>query len=171
MPPHRGESEYDVLIERHATRHRVRPELVRAVIQVESAFNPVARSNKGAVGLMQLMPRTAAEVGVEDPYDPAQNIAGGVLYLRALLDRFDGNEELALAAYNAGPGAVERYGQRIPPYRETQAYVEKVKDRSVTGLRAASTIYRVFELVNGHEVTRYTNVTPRSGRYEVVARR
>src|SRR5258706_16413845 len=96
---------YDALVQQHASRHALRIELVRAVIQVESGFNPRARSPKGAMGLMQLMPATAREMGVRDPYDAEQNIRGGASYLRQLLDRYDGNEELALAAYNAGPGA------------------------------------------------------------------
>jgi soluble lytic murein transglycosylase-like protein len=103
------------------------PALVAAVAAVESGFNPRAVSPAGAVGVMQLMPGTAAELGVSDPFDPAQNVRAGARYLRNLLDRF-GKLELALAAYNAGPGAVERYGG-IPPYRETVEYVKKVLDR------------------------------------------
>ena len=110
---------YDRLIERYATRSAVRPELVRAVIQVESGFNPTARSPVGAMGLMQLMPQTAAEMGVVDPYDPEENLRGGITYLKQLLRRYGGSEELALAAYNAGPEAVARYGDRVPPYPET----------------------------------------------------
>ena len=107
----------DAIILREATRHAVRPELVRAVIQVESGFNPRARSPKGAMGLMQLMPTTAAGLHVTNPYDPEQNIRGGVAYLRRLLDRYDDNEELALAAYNAGPESVARHGNQVPPFR------------------------------------------------------
>ena len=160
---------YDTLIEHHASANRVRADLVRAVIQVESGFNRYARSHKGAMGLMQLMPATAAELGVGDPYDPAQNIAAGVSYLRGLLERFGYNEELALAAYNAGPGAVERYGQRVPPYRETRDYVQKVRGRtSVTARRSPrSTIYKTVEYVDGRPVVRYTNVRPATG-YELV---
>ena len=114
----------EALIEENATVHGVSPHLVRAVIQQESAFNPNARSHKGAMGLMQLMPATATELGVSDPYDPSENIRGGVTYLKGLLTKFSQNVELALAAYNAGPGAVTKYGS-VPPYRETQNYVTK----------------------------------------------
>lgn len=100
------------------------PDLLRAVIFLESRFEEDTLSPRGAVGLMQLMPRTAQELGVVDPLNPIQNIAGGAKYLAYLIKRFDGDIHLALAAYNAGPGAVKKYGG-IPPYRETQAYVRK----------------------------------------------
>ena len=105
-------------------RYRAVAEAVgdRAVIQVESAFNPRARSHVGAMGLMQLMPGTAADLGVDNPWDPVQNIHGGVAYLGSLIRTFGGDEVLALAAYNAGPGAVQKY-RGVPPYRETKNYV------------------------------------------------
>jgi len=113
------------MIERRAQRHSLDPKLVRAVVQVESGFRPRALSRKGAIGLMQLMPETAKAMSVSDPWDPEQNLEGGSSYLRQLLDQFSGDLELALAGYNAGPGAVGRYGG-IPPYKETIAYVQKV---------------------------------------------
>ncbi|MEW6488068.1 MAG: lytic transglycosylase domain-containing protein [Thermodesulfobacteriota bacterium] len=113
--------------EREAERHGLDPRLVRAVIYVESGEDPRAVSPKGAQGLMQLMPGTAEELGVGNPFRPRENIQGGVSYLAAMLQRFGGNVELALAAYNAGPGAVQRHGG-IPPYPETQRYVKKVLD-------------------------------------------
>jgi soluble lytic murein transglycosylase len=112
---------------REAERHGLDPRLVRAVIYVESGEDPRAVSPKGAQGLMQLMPRTAEELGVGNPFRPRENIQGGVSYLAAMLQRFGGNVELALAAYNAGPGAVQRHGG-VPPYPETQRYVKKVLD-------------------------------------------
>jgi soluble lytic murein transglycosylase-like protein len=165
-------SQWDDVIDHHANEHGIRADLVRAVIQVESAFNPRARSVKGAMGLMQLMPDTARELGVRDPYDPLQNIRGGVQYLRGLLDRFDGNEELALAAYNAGPGAVTKYGGTIPPYRETQDYVSRIQGKAGTNLGPRTVIYRITEVVDGETVVRYSNQRPPRGTtYEVVGRR
>ena len=119
------QTEIDSLIETHARRQQLDPDLVRAVVQVESAFQPWAESHKGAMGLMQLMPETARILSVEDPWDPSENLRGGTIYLRHLLDRFGGKLEFALAGYNAGPKNVDRYGG-IPPFEETVRYVEKV---------------------------------------------
>jgi soluble lytic murein transglycosylase len=115
---------YDGLIGVTAARLEVQPALVKAVIAAESNFDPAAVSHKGAQGLMQLMPSTARALGVEDPLYPPDNVEGGTLYLRRMIDRY-GDLERALAAYNAGPRAVDRYGG-IPPYAETQAYVRRV---------------------------------------------
>jgi len=117
---------YDPMIERAARSASVRPELVRAVIVVESAFNPRAVSKRGAVGLMQLLPSTARRYGVSNAFDPEQNITAGAHYLRDLMARFGNNLELTLAAYNAGEDAVERYGRSIPPFSETRHYVPAV---------------------------------------------
>ena len=119
------------LIDRLAAHHGVNPKLAHALIQVESNYQPRAVSPKGAMGLMQLMPATARQYAVQDPFDPVQNLGAGLQHLRGLLDRFGkGRESLALAAYNAGEGAVSRYGG-IPPFQETQNYVRRIL--SLTG--------------------------------------
>jgi hypothetical protein len=123
-PYERGDLE--TVVEEAAARHGVSPHLVRAVVRAESAFNPFAVSRVGAQGLMQLMPDTAARMGVTDSLDPRQNVFGGAKYLSQLLTRFDGDVALALAGYNAGPAKVARY-HGIPPYGETRGYVTKIR--------------------------------------------
>ena len=118
--------ELEPLINRVARETRLRPELLHAVIRAESAYKPDAVSSAGATGLMQLMPETARRYGVSDRVDPGQNIRGGASYLRDLLEQFDQDLKLALAAYNAGENAVLKYGRQIPPFPETQNYVRKV---------------------------------------------
>jgi soluble lytic murein transglycosylase-like protein len=115
------------LVREAAERHRVDPALIRAVIETESNWNPAARSRKGAQGLMQLIPTTAQRFGVNDAFNPQQNVDAGVRYLKTLLERYNGNLDLALAAYNAGEGAVDR-AHGVPSYRETRNYVQKVQD-------------------------------------------
>lgn len=117
---------YNDIIRRHATSYGLEEALVKAVIKVESDYQPRTVSRKGAQGLMQLIPSTAKLVRVANPFDPSENIRGGSEYLRKMLDMFDDDLELALAAYNAGPTTVKRYGG-IPPYNETQNYVKRVK--------------------------------------------
>jgi soluble lytic murein transglycosylase-like protein len=165
-------AEFDEAIEEHASAQGVSPELVRAVIQVESGFNSKAVSPKGAMGLMQLMPATARELGVINPFHPGENIRGGVAYLRQLLDRYDSNVELALAAYNAGPGSVARYNA-VPPYRETQAYVKKVTGVSGQASPAPPdhTIYKWIETVDGRAIVRYSNKPPKGVTAEAIGRR
>lgn len=114
------------LIRQNAMAYRLEEALVKAVIKAESNYNPQSVSKKGAQGLMQLIPETARLMRVNDPFDPAENIRGGSNYLRLMLDQFNGNIDLALAAYNAGPNAVQRHGG-IPPYAETQQYVQRVR--------------------------------------------
>lgn len=159
---------YEAAIAENARRQQVAADLVRAVIQVESAFNPTAVSTKGAMGLMQLMPATAVEMGVGNPFDPDENIRGGVAYLRKLLDRYDGNVELALAAYNAGMGNVEKYGD-VPPFKETQNYVKKITGKAPP--KPVPVIYKWFDLVDGQPKVRYSNTPPESGSYEIIGRR
>ena len=155
--PKRQVTEFDDLIVENASQHSLHPDFVRAVIQAESAFNPRARSVKGAMGLMQLMPGTAAQYGVTNAYDPVQNIRAGVAYLKSLLVRFGNDISLALAAYNAGPGAVEKYGRAIPPYKETRNYVSKIRARAGAAIEnGPKPIVRRVEIVNGREVIRYS---------------
>lgn len=116
------------LIEQSANAAGVDPHLFESLVAAESSFNPGSTSKAGAMGLSQLMPGTARALGVRDPFDPEQNLRAGAKYLAQMMSRFGGDPKLALAAYNAGPGAVERHGG-IPPYRETRAYVERVMNR------------------------------------------
>jgi soluble lytic murein transglycosylase-like protein len=168
---------FEPLVQEHSARQSLRPDLVRAVIQVESGFNPWARSPKGAMGLMQLMPATARELGVRNAYDPEENIRGGTEYLRQLLDKYQGDEELALAAYNAGSGAVDRYGRQVPPYRETKDYVRKVgsaADGTMRGPRRGdpkNIIYKIVDVIDGAPVVRYSSERPASGAFEIVGAR
>ena len=153
---------YDDLISEHSRTAGVRADLVRAVMQVESGFNPYARSPKGAMGLMQLMPATAKQYGVRNAFNPAENVRAGVAYLRQLLDRYNDNEELALAAYNAGPGAVDKHGQSVPPYRETQSYVTRINKMSAPPVMVRGTaIYKGTDMTpDGREVPKYTDKKP-----------
>jgi soluble lytic murein transglycosylase-like protein len=163
---------YDDLIRQYARQNSVRTDLVRAVVQVESGYNVWAQSPKGALGLMQLMPATIQQFGVRNPFNPLENIRAGVAYLRQLLDRYANNEVLALAAYNAGPGAVDKHGQAVPPYKETRDYVSKVnKIAGESGTRRppAATIYRITEVVDGQETVRYSDRKPATGTYELMA--
>ena len=123
VPPNQA---YEDIIQEAAAEYDMDPALIRAVMQTESAFHPYAVSRAGAEGLMQLMPALADEMGVSDSFDPRENIMGGARYLKRLLEYHNGNLDLALASYNAGPGNVERYGG-IPPLRETRRYVKTIK--------------------------------------------
>src|SRR5580765_1719732 len=156
---------YDDLLVEHARRNDVRVDLVRAVVQVESAYNPLAHSPKGAMGLM---PATAQEFSVSNPYDPEDNVRAGVAYLRQLLDRYQNDEQLALAAYNAGPGAVDKHGQNVPPYRETRNYVAQIN--RMVGRRPielhGTSIYKVTQTVEGRLSVRYTDREPAGGEFE-----
>jgi len=124
-PVEKAKHPYNPIIKKAAERYEIDPALVKAIIMAESNYNPRAVSKMGARGLMQLMPATAEALGVEDSFNPEHNIHAGVRYFRQLLDRFDGNIEFALAAYNAGSRKVRKYNG-IPPYRATQIYIEKV---------------------------------------------
>jgi soluble lytic murein transglycosylase-like protein len=159
---------FEELVQEHSDKQSLRPELVRAVIQVESGFDPSATSPKGAMGLMQLMPDTARSLGVVNAYDPEDNIRGGTAYLRQLLNKY-GSEQLALAAYNAGPGAVDRY-DGVPPYRETKDYVRKVGSKAGSGTSAPkrTVLYKWFEIIDDRIVPKFTQDPPRRGPYEVL---
>ena len=133
LPP---EILFEPLVQEAAAYHGVDPDLVRAVVRTESAFDSAAVSTAGAQGLMQLMPALSDELGVQDPFDPRENIFAGVRYLRALLDQHDGDETLALASYNAGPGTVMRYNG-VPPYPETEQYIRNINGLLARELRAA----------------------------------
>jgi soluble lytic murein transglycosylase-like protein len=124
-----GQAAIEPIIKQLASEYGLPPTLVTSLVQQESGFSPNATSSAGAMGLMQLMPATAASLGVTNPYDPVSNLRGGMQYLSGLLKRFNGSVPLALAAYNAGPGAVELYGG-IPPYPETQSYVRSILSRT-----------------------------------------
>lgn len=127
-PGQARKARYDKVVEDASRAYGLDSALLHAVISVESGYDPKAVSSKGATGLMQLMPATAKRYGVADAFDPVQNVSGGAKYLRDLLDMFDSDMSLALAAFNAGENAVMKYGRRIPPYRETLRYVPKVLD-------------------------------------------
>jgi len=159
-PSPRRPSQYDDLIAEHASRQSLNPDFVRAVIQAESAFNPFARSPKGAMGLMQLMPATAAEYNVLNAYNPAENIRAGVAYLKSLMTRFNDDVSLALAAYNAGPKAVEKYGNSVPPYKETRSYVSRIRANSgpAPAVDRSLHIVRTVQVIDGREVVKYTNI-------------
>jgi soluble lytic murein transglycosylase-like protein len=145
------------LVRQTASQLEVEPELIHAVIRQESGYDPYAVSHKGAKGLMQLMPATARRFGVKDVFDPAENVQGGVKYLRQLLDRYDGDRRLALAAYNAGEGAVDRFGG-VPPYRETQDYVDRIVGPSESDVAADIAV-----LESGEPVVQRVRMTEQDG--------
>lgn len=144
-----GSESMDAIFEEAADRYNISVDLLKAVAKAESGFNPNAVSKAGAIGVMQLMPATARSLGVTDPYDARQNIMGGAKYLKENLDRFNGNVSFALAAYNAGPNSVQKYGG-IPPYSETQNYV-----KTVTSYMNGSPLYAGKMVTTGHDANSY----------------
>ena len=159
QPPARAETRYIADIREIAREHGVSPALIWAMVATESGFDPAAVSPKGAAGLMQLMPRTAAALGVVDRFDPRENIRGGVRHLRYLLERYHGSVVLALASYNAGEGAVDAH-RGMPPYPETQQYVHSVLQRAglADSLAATEALYRYLR---PDDVVTYSNLPHR----------
>jgi soluble lytic murein transglycosylase-like protein len=152
---------YGDIINKVASAYQLHPALLRAIIKVESNYNKKAVSPKGAEGLMQLMPGTAKRFGVSDSFDPEQNITGGAKYLRFLFDEFgDNNLNLVLAGYNAGENAVKKYGNAIPPYKETQRYVKKVRSYYLGAMNYATSekAPSIYKYVNKDGVVTFTNV-------------
>lgn len=165
-----GPPPFDAVVRRVAAHYGVDPRLVHAVIEVESAHDPGAVSPRGAVGLMQLMPSTAAEMGIHNLKDPHANIVAGVRHLRRLLDRYDGNVDLALAAYNAGAGAVSRY-RGVPPFEETRRYIRRVRGRHIgSGLTDAPPASRFTRFVDGDGILVITQFPDSTGRQTVASR-
>ncbi len=150
-PTHR---DYDHIIRSTSSKYNIEPDIIRAVITAESNWNPDAISHKGAIGLMQLMPSTAKDMLVRNPYDPAENIEGGTKYLRNLLNKFDGDLSLALAAYNAGPGRVEESGG-IPAFPETRKYVKNVIEMYEG--KSRSTPSKIYKITYDDGTVLYTN--------------
>jgi len=134
---------YEAVIQKMAARYKVEPALIKAVIKAESNFDPSALSRKGAIGLMQLMPATALNLNVSNPYNPHQNIEGGTKYLRNLTGLFGSDLKLVIAAYNAGENAVIKYGRNIPPYKETRDYVKRVTTYLTSYRKEASIVNRL----------------------------
>jgi hypothetical protein len=154
-------NQYATEIREIASRHGVDPTLVESVIRAESAFNPSAVSRTGARGLMQLMPKTAVALGVRDSFNPRENIDGGVRHLRYLLDRYPGNLPLAVAAYNAGEGAVDAY-RGIPPYAETQQYVQRVLQGGGAWTGRGALPRSVYRYAGPNGSVTYSNLPPGS---------
>jgi soluble lytic murein transglycosylase len=132
------ETDYEYIIREKSAKYEIEPSIIKALINAESGWNPKAVSNKGAIGLMQLMPSTASEMNINNPYDPEENIEGGTRYLRMMLNRFNGDLDLALAAYNAGPATVEK-NRGIPAFTETKKFVKKVLSKSRDSIRPVYT--------------------------------
>jgi len=147
-------SDYHQIILSKARRYNIEPSLIKAIITVESNWNPVAISRRGAIGLMQLMPSTIKEMQVNNPFNPEENIEGGVRYLRLLLDRFKGELPLALAAYNAGPEVVEKFGD-VPPIQETRQFVQEVLSMYKSNLRNQRSI--IYKIIYNDGTILYTN--------------
>jgi hypothetical protein len=163
-PTFQWKTAYDPIIDKYATEYNLDPSLIRSMIATESAFNPKAVSNKGAQGLMQLMPSTASRLGVRNPFDPEQNIKGGVKHMRYLLDAFDNDLSLSLAAYNAGENLVQRLG-RVPNIRETHNYVQTITKRygkkTVAPLNTPQvTVPSTYRYVDDNGVLHLTSIPP-----------